>query len=153
MPKDTVIYNEEQTKKIMDNKVDAKVVKSYANGTVEYSDGTIITPDGNVLRPLREGDRGWELMKAFEPLVAKIQKGEEIFSNAMFEHQKQMEKWTKEITNNTAISNITNNNKNIQQPVNNIFNITMPNVTNSTSAEELMNDLQSISRKKYQVDW
>ena len=38
-------------------------------------------------------------------------------SNAVFDGQKQMEKWTKEITNNTTINNIINNNKNIQQPV------------------------------------
>ena len=137
LPKDTVIFNEEQTKKIMSNRVDAKVVKSYANGTIEYSDGTIITPDGSVLRPLQEGDCGWELMKAFEPLVAKIQKGEEVFSNAMFEHQKQMEKWTKEITNNTAISNITNN-RNVQPVVNHI-NVTCPGVTEQQVAERLGN--------------
>lgn len=56
-------------------------------------------------------------MKAFEPLVQKMLNGEEdIISNAIFEGQKQMEKWTKEITNNTAINNVTNN-RNVQQPV------------------------------------
>ena len=50
-------------------------------------------------------------------------------------------------------SSVVNNNRNVQQPVNNTFNITMPNVTNATSAERLMNDLQSLGRKKFQVDW
>ncbi len=116
LPKDTVIYNEAQTKKIMDNKINAQVVESYADGTVQYSDGTIVRPDGVTLRPLQPGDRAYELQKAFEPLLKKIQEGGEAISNAYFEHQKQMEKWTKEITNNTAINNITNN-RNVQQPI------------------------------------
>lgn len=71
----------------------------------------------------------------------------------MIEHNKQMDKWTKEITNNTAISNIINNNRNVQPVVNQEFHITMPNVTDSTTATSLMNDLQSIATKKLQVDW
>ena len=51
------------------------------------------------------------------------------------------------------VSSVINNNKNIQQPVNNTFHITMPNVTNATSAEALMRDLQSLNTKKYQIDW
>lgn len=40
-----------------------------------------------------------------------------------------------------------------QQPINQTFNITMPNVTDSTSANVLMKDLQSISTKKLQYNW
>lgn len=139
LPKDTVIFNEEQTKKIMSNKVNSKVVKSYANGNVEYADGTIVRTNGDVLRPLRPGDKGYDLMKAFEPLVAKIQKGEEVFSNAVFEHQKQMEQWTKEITNNTAINNIANN-RNIQPSINiGDIHVTCPGVTEQQVAEHLGN--------------
>ena len=43
--------------------------------------------------------------------------GEEFISNAVFEGQKQLEKWTNEITNNSAISSVVNNNRNVQQPV------------------------------------
>lgn len=151
LPKDTVIYNEEQTKKIMDNKVDASG-KAYADGTND--EDWWIGADGHRYRHLHEGDEGWDLMKAGEALIAKFKaSGEEFMSNAYFEHQKQMEQLTKVVTNNTAINNITNN-RNVQQPVvNNTFNITMPNVTNSTAAESLMNDLQSISTKKFQFDW
>ncbi len=130
----------------------SKKGKAYANGSVQYSDGTIIEPDGSTLRPLQEGDRGWELQKAFEPMIKRWRETGEELSNAVFDGQKQMEKWTKEITNNTAINNITNN-RNIQQPVVNNIYVTLPNVTNSTSAESLLRDLESINTKKYQVDW
>ncbi len=126
--KGDLIFNHLQTKELLSKGNIVKKGRAYANGNVQYS-------DGSVLRPLQEGDRGWDLMKAFEPLAAKIQKGEEVFSNAMFEHQKQMEKWTKEITNNTAINNISNN-RNVQPVVNHI-SITCPGVTEQQVAERL----------------
>lgn len=54
LPKDTVIFNEEQTKRIMDNKIDAKMVKKYPNGVIQYSDGTVIRPNGDVLIPVSQ---------------------------------------------------------------------------------------------------
>ena len=99
------------------------------------------------------GDRAYELQKAFEPLLEKWKSGHlEFLSNAFFEGQKQMERWTKEVTNNQAINNIVNN-RNVQQPVVNNINVTLPNVTNSTNAETLLKDLQSLGTKKFQVDW
>ncbi len=151
--KDDIIFNHLQTKELLDKGNIVKTGKAYANGTVQYSDGTIIQPNGDVLRPLQPGDRAYDLMKAFEPLVQRIQKGEdEIISNAVFEGQRQLEKWTKEITNNTAINNIVNN-RNMQQPIYQTFNITMPNVTNATSADALLKDLQSLAMKRSQVKW
>ncbi len=56
--------------------------------------------------------------------------------------------------NTNNINNVVNNNRNVQQPVvHQQFNITMPNVTDSTTATSLMNDLQSLATKKYQVNW
>ena len=87
LPKDTVIFNEEQTKKIMDNKVhvdggantssngdvvqpngdilkpDGTVIKP--NGVAIQSDGTIITPEGKVYEPLRPGDRMYDMLQKF----------------------------------------------------------------------------------------
>ena len=92
---------------------------------------------------MREGDRGYDLVKLGDAFIHKWKaSGEEFMSNAVFEGQKQLEKWTKVITNNTAINSVTNN-RNVQPVVNQAFNITMPNVTNATSADALMKDLQS----------
>ena len=68
LPKDTVIYNEEQTKRIMDNKVDASG-KAHADGTDD--EGWWIGADGHRYRPLHEGDEGWDLMQKFQPLLNK----------------------------------------------------------------------------------
>lgn len=58
LPKDTIIFNEEQTRRIMNNS-GTTVGKAYANGTV-------VTSNGTVLRPLQPGDKDYELLKKFE---------------------------------------------------------------------------------------
>lgn len=126
-----------------------KTGKAYANGTVQYSDGTTILPDGSTLRPLQPGDKGWDLLQKFQPLVDKILSGEEtIVSNAVFEGQRQFEKWTNEITNNTAINNIVNNNRNMQPVVNHI-NVTCPGVTSQQVAEQIGNVLDKELDKRF----
>lgn len=118
-----------------------------------YREGTVITPNGDVYTPLPDTHPIMQLQKKFDAYVQKMGGIDFLGANAMIEHNKQMDKWTKEITNNTAISNIINNNRNVQPVVNQEFHITMPNVTDSTTATSLMNDLQSIATKKLQVDW
>ena len=68
--------------------------------------------------------------------------------NSFYDHQKQMEQMANQITN---YNNVVNNTKNVQPVVNQNISVTLPNVTNSTSAEELLRDLQSINTKKFQV--
>ena len=132
LPKDTVIYNEEQTKKIMDNKASVSG-NAHADGT---NDGWWIGSDGHRYRNIQPGDRSYELQKAFEPLLNKWLSGEqEILSNAVFDGQKQMERWTKEITNNTAINNVTANNK-PSVSIGDIY-VTCPGVTEQQVAERI----------------
>lgn len=115
LPKDTVIYNEEQTKKIMDNKIDASG-NAHADGTDDSIWTTLA--DGSKVRPLQPGDEGYWMIEAGEKFIQMWKdSGEEFISNAVFEGQKQLEKWTNEITNNSAISSVVNNNRNVQQPV------------------------------------
>ncbi len=139
LPKDTVIYNEEQTKKIMDNKIDAKVMKSYADGTVEYSDGTFMTPDGHIARPIESGDRAYKLQKAVEPLLKKIDGNlDYLTGSVMAEHSKQMEK----MINQLNTTNVVNNNK----PSINIgdINITCPGITSKEVAQQVGIELNNM---------
>lgn len=148
LPKDTVIYNEEQTKKILSNKIDVNGT-AHANGTAD--DEWITLPNGKRVRELRPGDRVYELQKKFEPLLKRIDGNLDILTvNARARYEKDMTELEKHVTNN--VNNITNN-RNVQPVINNTFHITMPNVTDSTSAANLMNDLQSLATKKYQVNW
>ena len=148
LPKDTVIYNEEETKKIMDNKVDVSG-NAHANGT----DDTIWTTlaDGTKVRELQPGDKMYDMMQKFDAYFNSMDGNlEKLVPNSVYEHQRQMEDMAKQIN---YVSSVVNNNRNVQQPVHQTFNITMPNVTDSTSAASLMNDLQSLATKKYQVNW
>ncbi|MDE6687687.1 MAG: hypothetical protein K2K17_10270 [Lachnospiraceae bacterium] len=149
--KGDIVFNHEQTEALLKNGHISGRGKAYADGTV--GGGRFLTGDGRILRPLQEGDRGFDLLQKFQPLVDRIIKGEEgLITNAVFDSQKQFEQMLKTVMNNTAINNISNS-RNSQPVVHQQFNITMPNVTNSTSAETLMNDLQSLSTKKFQMDW
>ena len=115
LPKDTVIYNEEETKKIMDNKIDVSG-NAHADGTDDSIWTTLA--DGSKVRPLQPDDDGYWMIEAGEKFIQMWKdSGEEFISNAVFEGQKQLEKWTNEITNNSAISSVVNNNRNVQQPV------------------------------------
>ena len=149
--KGDIVFNHEQTEALLKNGHISGRGKAYADGTV--GGGRILTADGRILRPLQESDKGFELLQKFQPLVDRIIKGEEgLITNAVFDSQKQFEQMLKSVMNTTAINNISNN-RNSQPVVHQQFNITMPNVTNSTSAEILMNDLQSLSTKKFQMEW
>ncbi|MDE6846136.1 MAG: phage tail tape measure protein [Lachnospiraceae bacterium] len=144
LPKGTVIYNEDQTKQIMDNKLDVSG-SAHANGTND--EGWFMLPDGHMARPLREGDRAYELQKAFEPFVKRIQSGQEqLITNAMFEGQKQFEKWTNQITNNAAISNIANNKSTVT--IGDIH-VTCPGVTSQQVAEQLGDVLDKKLNEKF----
>ena len=143
LPKDTVIFNEDQTKKIIDNKTHVNGT-AHAQGTAD--DGIIITPDGNILRPLQPGDRAYELQQKMNDYLAKM--GGDTASllvpvNAM---QKNMEQMVQSLN---TVNSINNSNNRMQNVVNE-FHITMPNVTDSTAATELMKDLQALATKKMQ---
>ncbi|RKI77334.1 phage tail tape measure protein [bacterium 0.1xD8-71] len=131
LPKGTVIYNEEETKKIMDNKSNP-VGNAHADGT----DDTIWTTlaDGSKVRPLQPGDKMWDLYHAFDAYLKSIDGNlEKLVPNSFYEHQRQMEDMAKQIN---YVSSVTNNNRNTQPVVNHI-NVTCPGVTSQQVAEQL----------------
>lgn len=87
-------------------------------------------------------------MQKLQPLVDKMLKGEEtIISNAVFDGQRQMEQMVKNITNNTAINNISNNNR--PSVVIGDINVTCPGVTSQQVAEQLGGVLDKELDKKF----
>lgn len=152
--KDDLIFNHLQTKELLDKGNIVKTGKTYANGTVQYSDGTTILPDGSTLRPLQPGDKMYDMVQKFDAYFKSMDGNlEKLVPNSYYEHQRQMEDMAKQISYVSSVVN-NNNNQNVQQPVvHNEIHVTLPNVTNSTSAESLLRDLQSINTKKYQMDW
>lgn len=139
LPKDTVIYNEEETKKIMDNKVNVSG-NAHANGT---DDGIWTTlADGTKIRPLQPGDDGYWMVEAGEKFIQLWEdSGKEFISNAVFEGQKQLDTLAQNIQN---INNITNN-RNVQ-PVVNVgdVNVTCPGVTSKEVAQQVGVELNNM---------
>ncbi len=128
-----------------------------ARNNLNLLDHPITLENGTVLTPLQPGDRGYDLLLKTKPLTDKIMRGEmDIISNAVFEGQRQMEQWAKTINYSNIINHVANNvtnNRNMQPVVHQEIHVTLPNVNNYTAAETLLRDLQSLSTKKYQVDW
>ena len=90
--------------------------------------------------------------KKFEAYVQKMGSGiETVLDAAVTSMMNERNKGVDKFINQLNAGNVITNNKNIQPNINNEFHITMPNVTNSTAAETLMRDLQSLRIKKYQV--
>ena len=146
--KGDIVFNHQQSEELLKNGHISGRGKAYADGTV--GGGKFITSDGEIARPLQPGDRMYDMLQKFNAYFNSIdQNVEKLTPNSFYDHQKQMEQMANQVTN---YNSVVNNNKNVQPVVNhNQIHVTLPNVTNSTSAEELLRDLQSINTKKYQV--
>lgn len=151
MPKGTVVYNEEQTEKILKNKVTA-TGSAYAKGTSNVPVGEkFVLADGTVLTPVPYDDPAYDVTRKFEAYMEKTGNDIDIIARSgLIRYNNDMGEVVKNVTN---VSNVTNNNRNMQPVIHQEIHVTLPNVTNATSAESLLRDLESIGRKKYQVNW
>lgn len=131
LPKGTVIFNEEQTNRIMNNK--GKLIgNAFADGT---GDGTIVTKDGLILRSLQPGDMAYELIQKMGKM---LDTGTNMFiplTNAMTQAAESMDKVTSLIKNNNInqVTNINIGDINLQgvQDVNSLsreINLRLPNM-------------------------
>ncbi len=104
-----------------------------ARNNLNLLDHPITLENGTVLTPLQPGDRGYDLLLKTKPLTDKIMRGEmDIFSNAVFEGQRQMAQWVKTINYSNIINHVANNvtnNRNTPPVINNYIDITCPGVT------------------------
>ena len=142
LPKGTVIYNEEETKKIMDNKSNP-VDNAHADGT----DDTIWTTlaDGSKVRPLQPGDKMWDLYQKFDAYFKSIDGNlEKLVPNSFYEQNREWNKLADQIT----YANSVVNNRNVQPVVNNI-NVTCPGVTEQQVAERIGGVLDKELDKKF----
>ena len=97
LPKDTVIFNEEQTKRIMENKG-----KELGNA---YDDGTITLADGTELRPLNPGDKEYWMAKKFDEFFKNNRDAFLMPTNAMFQAAESMDRIAEIINNNNNYMN------------------------------------------------
>ena len=128
----TVVFNEEQTKHIMNNEGEI-VGKAYDEGTIRLADGTEI-------RPLNPGDKEYWMAKKFDEY---FRENRDVFlrpTNAMFKVAESMDRVIETI----------NNTSNYHQIQNNTYNVSLPNVTNESTAAQLMRELRELPRETYQ---
>lgn len=146
-----IVFNHVQTEELLKNGHISSRGKAYANGTVNKP---------SVLDRLRA--QGYEVQKyewkdMYGNLISPQQMNEaaKAWMSGTYECLTPMNDFKEKIKETVKViesANVVNNTMN-QQPINQTFNITMPNVTDSTSANVLMRDLQSISTKKLQYNW
>ncbi|RKJ42449.1 hypothetical protein D7X98_19620, partial [bacterium 1XD8-76] len=151
MPKGTVVYNEEQTEKILKNK-GTVTSNAYVNGTSSrnISEETLILAGGTVLRRVPYDDPAYDIDRKFEAYMGKTGSNVDIITRSgLIRYDNDMGEVVKNVTN---VSNVTNNNRR-DHVIHQEIHVTLPNVTNAASAESLLRDLESIGRKKYQVNW
>ena len=97
LPKGTVIFNEEQTKRIMDNKGE-----ELGNA---YDEGTVILADGTELRPLNPGDKEYWMVKKFDEFFKNNRDALLMPANAMFQATESMDRIAETINNNNSYMN------------------------------------------------
>ncbi len=126
LPKDTVIFNEEQTKRIMNNK-GTVVGNAYADGNAVIEKSSRF----DNMRDLQPGDRMYDM---FQKWNAYFEKNDHSF----IEPVNAIQKNTEEIAR--SVSNVNTNN--IQRSVNiGDINITCPGVTSNEVAAQVSTEL------------
>ncbi len=146
--KGDIVFNHEQTEALLKNGHISGHGKAYADGTV--GGGKLLHPDGRISSPLQPGTKLYDLIQKANVYFGNIDRNvEKLVPNSFYEDNEKMHEAANQISN---ISNITNNNRR-DQVIHQEIHVTLPNVTNATSAESLLRDLESIGRKKFQVNW
>lgn len=128
LPKDTVIFNEEQTKRIMNNE-GTVIGNAYADGNAVLQKAS--TP--SYLRPIQEGDKGYELIKAARVYQDMLKTNIMLPVNSI---DKNVEMMTRNIS---AV-----NTSNVNKPTVNVGGITVncPNVNSKEIAMKVSTELE-----------
>ena len=122
LPKDTVIFNDEQTKRIMNG-------KSTISGK-SYSNGNVVNKFSGLFRELQPGDQGYELNQ-----LAKQLKNKMIDFGEVMPRIADIDKNVDSITKN--INSINNNSmRQIYNTIENV-NVTCPGITSDDVAKQI----------------
>lgn len=144
LPKGTVIYNEEETKKIMDNKSNP-VGNAHADGTDDSIWTTLA--DGSKVRPLQPGDKMWDLYHAFDAYLKSIDGNlEKLVPNSLYEQNREWNKMADQI----SYANSVVNNRNVPVTVNQNVTLNCPNLTNNSGVEYVQKQLGNLSLRARQ---
>ncbi len=126
LPKGTVIYNEEQTQKILDKKTHP-ASDSTGSGAVTLKDGTVLTP-------VPPDDQAWDAMKKWNAYTDRTNANiDSIANTALLLYHRQMDTYVK----HAAAANNISNTKNVQPVINGGINISCPGITSQEVARQV----------------
>ena len=125
--KGDIVFNHEQTEALLKYGHISGHGKAYADGTV--GGGKLLHPDGRISGPLQPGTKLYDLIQKANVYFGNIDRNvEKLVPNSFYENNEKMHEAANQISN---ISNITNNNRNVQ-PMINIGDITVQGVQDVT---------------------
>ena len=123
LPKDTVIFNEEQTKKILSNKGSGNVVENFIGST--FRNGTVLKrPEHSILDDTEEMKAFWlsnQIMQEILQPISNVNKNVEMMAS--------------------NVSKINNNNRQIVNTIQNV-NVNCPGVSSQEVAQQIGTELQ-----------
>lgn len=132
--KGDIVFNHEQTEALLKNGHISGHGKAYADGTV--GGGKLLHPDGRISSPLQPGTKLYDLIQKANVYFGNIDRNvEKLVPNSFYENNEKMHEAANQISN---ISNITNNNRNVQPSIRvDKIEITCPGVTSQQVVTEV----------------
>ena len=136
--KGDIIFNHKQTKDLLDKGCAMGHGVAYAEGNA----GRVTMTAG--IRPFRPGDPTYDMMQQFKTCYSNNVDALNLNTNALNQRHEDFMR---------QVQNISNSVVNRQQAVTQTINISLPNITDSSTAQDIMRDLSQISQRAIQKQW
>ena len=136
--KGDIIFNHQQTKDLLDKGCAMGHGVAYAEGNA----GRVTMTAG--IRPFRPGDQTYDMMQQFKACYSNNVDALNLNTNALNQRHEDFMR---------QVQNISNSIVNRQQAVTQTINVSLPNITDSSTAQDIMRDLSQISQRAIQKQW
>lgn len=136
--KGDIIFNHQQTKDLLDKGCAMGHGVAYAEGNA----GRVTMTAG--IRPFRPGDQTYDMMQQFKACYSNNVDALNLNTNALNQRHEDFMR---------QVQNISNSVVNRQQTVTQTINVSLPNITDSSTAQDIMRDLSQISQRAIQKKW
>ena len=136
--KGDIIFNHQQTKDLLDKGCAMGHGVAYAEGNA----GRVTMTAG--IRPFRPGDPTYDMMQQFKTCYSNNVDALNLNTNALNQRHEDFMR---------QVQNISNSVVNRQKTVTQTINVSLPNINDSSTAQDIMRDLSQISQRAIQRQW